>query len=72
MVARRNEIEKEIRKSKTETKKVSVFVSVTRPGNMHIPSFVNQGEALHIINSAGIVYHQHAVLYIIKPQENTR
>ena len=45
---------------------------VTRTGNMHIPSFVNQGEALHIINSAGIVYHQHAVLYIIKPKENTR
>ncbi|MBQ8325134.1 MAG: hypothetical protein IJX82_08300, partial [Clostridia bacterium] len=38
-------------------------LDVTRTGNMHIPSFVNQGEALHIINSAGIVYHQHAVLY---------
>ena len=29
----------------------------------------NQGEALHIINSAGIAYHQHAVLHLIKPQE---
>ncbi len=28
----------------------------------------NQGEALYIINSEGIVYHQHAVLYLIKPQ----
>ena len=32
----------------------------------------NQGEALYIINSVGIAYHQHKVLYIIKPQENTR
>ena len=31
----------------------------------------NQGEALHIINSEGIVYHQHEVLYIIKPQKYT-
>ena len=30
---------------------------------------INQGEALYIINSKGIVYHQHKVLYIIKPQE---
>jgi len=29
----------------------------------------NQGEALYIINSAGIAYHQHAVLHLIKPQE---
>ena len=29
---------------------------------------INQGEALYIINSEGIVYHQHEVLYIIKPQ----
>ena len=27
---------------------------------------------MYIINSEGIAYHQHAVLYIIKPQENTR
>ena len=32
----------------------------------------NQGEALYLINSVGIAYHQHKVLYIIKPQENTR
>ena len=32
----------------------------------------NQGESLYIINSVGIAYHQHKVLYIIKPQENTR
>ena len=29
----------------------------------------NQCEALYIINSAGIAYHQHAVLHLIKPQE---
>ena len=29
----------------------------------------NQGEALYIINSVGIAYHQHAVLHLIKPQE---
>ena len=29
---------------------------------------INQGEALYIINSAGIAYHQHAVLHLIKPQ----
>ena len=28
----------------------------------------NQGEALYIINSAGIAYHQHALLHLIKPQ----
>ena len=28
----------------------------------------NQGKALYIINSIGIGYHQHEVLYIIKPQ----
>ena len=28
----------------------------------------NQGEALYIIYSAGIAYHQHAVLHLIKPQ----
>ena len=27
----------------------------------------NQGEALYIINSEGIAYHQNEVLYIIKP-----
>ena len=31
----------------------------------------NQGEALYIINSEGIAYHQNKVLYIIKPQEYT-
>ena len=31
----------------------------------------NQGEALYIINSAGIAYNQHEVLYIIKPQKYT-
>ena len=31
----------------------------------------NQGEALYIINSAGIAYHQNEVLYVIKPQEDT-
>ena len=29
----------------------------------------NQGGALYIINSEGIVYHQHKVLHLIKPQE---
>ena len=29
----------------------------------------NQGEALYIINSEGIAYHQHEVLHLIKPQE---
>ena len=29
----------------------------------------NQGEALYIINSEGIVYHQHEALHIITPQE---
>ena len=28
----------------------------------------NQGEALYIINSVGIAYHQHAVLHLIKAQ----
>ena len=32
------------------------------------PFEINQGEALYIINSEGIVYHQHAVLHLIKPQ----
>ncbi len=32
----------------------------------------NQGEALNIINSVGIAYHQHIVLYLIKPQEDAR
>ena len=32
----------------------------------------NQGEALYIINSKGIEYHQHEVLHIIKPRENAR
>ena len=29
-------------------------------------------EGVNTINSEGIAYHQHEVLYIIKPQENTR
>jgi len=32
----------------------------------------NQGEALYIINSEGIAYRQHEVLYLIKPQEYAR
>ena len=32
----------------------------------------NQGVALHIINSEGIAYHHDKVVYIIKPQDNTR
>ena len=37
---------------------------------VRIPRFseTNQGEALYIINSIGIAYHQHAVLHLIKPQ----
>ncbi len=31
-------------------------------------SILNHAEGVHIINSAGIVYHQHEVLYIINPQ----
>ena len=30
----------------------------------------HHAEGVHIINSEGIAYHQHEVLYIIKPQEN--
>ena len=33
---------------------------------------INQGVALYIINSAGIAYYQHEVLYIFKPQEDAR
>ena len=29
-------------------------------------------EGVYLINSEGIVYHQHEVLHLIKPQENTR
>ena len=32
----------------------------------------HHAEGVNIINSEGIAYHQHEVLYIIKPQENTR
>ena len=35
-------------------------------------SLYNHAEGVYIINSEGIAYHQHVVLYIIKPQENTR
>ena len=35
-------------------------------------SLYNHGEAVDIINSEGIAYHQHVVLYIIKPQEDAR
>ncbi|MBQ6872781.1 MAG: hypothetical protein IJO24_00570 [Clostridia bacterium] len=31
----------------------------------------NQGEALYIINSVGIAYHQNEVLYVIKPTKYT-
>ena len=31
-----------------------------------------KAQALYIINFAEIAYHQHKVLYIINPQENTR
>ena len=31
-----------------------------------------KAQALYIINSEGIAYHQHEVLYIIKPQGNAR
>ena len=41
-----------------------------------IPGFAfshpNHAEGVYIINSAGIVYNQHEVLYIIKPQEDAR
>ena len=30
----------------------------------------HHAEGVNIINSEGIAYHQHEVLYIIKPQEN--
>ena len=36
------------------------------------PPRPNHAEGVYIINSVGIVYHQHEVLYIIKPQEDTR
>ena len=32
-------------------------------------SHPNHAEGVDIINSEGIAYHQHEVLYIIKPQE---
>ena len=35
---------------------------------MNSNSHINHGIAVYIINSAGIVYHQHGVLYLIKPQ----
>ena len=39
------------------------FFAISRP---------NHAEGVHIINSVGIAYHQHEVLYIIKPQEDAR
>ena len=35
-------------------------------------SHPNHAEGVYIINSEGIAYHQHGVLYIIKPQEDAR
>ena len=35
-------------------------------------NFKNHAKGVYIINSEGIVYHQHEVLYLIKPQGNTR
>ena len=35
-------------------------------------SHPNHAKGVYIINSKGIAYHQHEVLYIIKPQENAR
>ena len=32
----------------------------------------NHSEAVYIIHSEGMAYHQHEVLYIIKPQADTR
>ena len=32
----------------------------------------SMAKPLYIINSAGIAYHQHGVLYLIKPQEDAR
>ena len=34
-------------------------------------SEINQGVALYIINSVGIAYHQHGVLYIIIAKADT-
>ena len=39
---------------------------------MNSNSYINHGKAVYIINSAGIAYHQHEVLYIIKPQIDAR
>ena len=35
-------------------------------------SHLNHAEGVYIINSAGIAYNQHEVLYIIKLQEDAR
>ena len=41
-------------------------------GEIRLREAQHHAEGVHIINSEGIAYHQHEVLYIIKPQENTR
>jgi len=38
---------------------------------LHSNSRANHAEGVYIINSAGIAYHQNAVLYIIIAKENT-
>ena len=48
------------------TKKI--FSAVLR---MNLNSHINHGEAVYIINSVGIAYYQHGVLYIIVAKENT-
>ena len=47
---------------------ISLRIIITSFGYYTIFSQINQGEALNIINSVGIAYHQHEVLYLIKPQ----
>ena len=44
------------------------IVALTTHMHYIIEVKINQCEALYIINSAGIAYHQNEVLYIIKPQ----
>jgi len=50
-----------------------IFIVVAFPTYSCLSDYItfqqaNQGEALYIIYSAGIAYHQHAVLHLIKPQ----
>ena len=45
-----------------------IFSAVLR---MNLNSHINHGEAVHIINSVGIAYHQNKVLYIIIAKGNT-